>query len=385
MTFRSLCSTLLVPLLLTGVWTSASGGCQATAANNGFGGAAATGATTGQGGKAAAGGNGQGGNSNGAGGEMSFDAGSSEAGLTDATACTSTSAAAELIPLDILILLDRSGSMDYSGTWAEVAPALKGFVTDPASAGLSVGIVYFPADTQGDDCNVALYETPAVEVKELPGNAKAMTDSIDKQTQDGMTPTWGALNGALHYATARQDAHPDHKVILVFATDGDPTSCAEEDPDKIALLPKSALNYNGVQTFVIAMEGATLDNLNLWAAAGGTGQAYDVSKNPQAFSQKMAEIRKAALTCEFNIPAPPEGEKLDPERVNVNYMPGDGGPAVTIPRSNNAADCGNGAGWYYDNAAQPTKILLCPATCGLMQTDGQAKVDVLFGCKTEIN
>jgi Mg-chelatase subunit ChlD len=386
MTFRSLRSLMVAPLLLAGAWTASSSGCQATAANNGFGGAAPSSAT-GEGGKTSAGG-GHAGGSTGAGGDVTFDAGASEAGLTDATACTSTSAAAELIPLDLLILLDRSGSMDDQVKWPGATGAIKSFVNDPASKGVNVGIVYFPVDVQGDDCNEKLYEKPVVDVAALPGNAKAITDSIDATSAQGNdTPTWGALNGALHFATALQDAHPDHKVIVVFATDGDPTACtdAQQDPSTIAELPKSALDYNGVETYVIAMAGATIDNLNKWAAAGGTGQAYDVSQNIQAFSQKMADIRKAALACQFNIPAPPKGQKLDPERVNVKYAPGDGSTPVTIPQSKNLADCGNAPGWYYDNGAQPTKILLCPSTCAIVQKDAKATLDVMFGCKTEIN
>ncbi len=390
MTFRSVCSMLFAPLVLAGAWTAASGGCQANAENNGFGGSpsASTTTTGGQGGQTGgSGGHSQGG-SNGAGGEIAFDAGVSEAGLTDATACVSASAAAELIPLDMLILLDRSGSMDDSVKWPGATTALKAFVNDPASTGVNVGITYFPVETQGDDCIEQLYEKPAIDVGPLPANSKALVASIDKELPDGSdTPTWGALNGALRFATARQDANPNHKVILVFATDGDPTACTsdQQEPDIIAQLPQSALNYNGVQTYVIAMAGATIDNLNQWAAAGGTGQAYDVSQNIQAFSQKMADIRKAALACEFAIPPPPEGEKLDSERVNVNYVPGDGSAPETIPRAANAADCGNLPGWYYDNAAKPTKILLCPGTCEMLQQDGKAKLDVLFGCETQIN
>ena len=390
MTFRSVCSMLLAPLVLAGAWSSASTGCQANAENNGFGGSASssTSTGTGKGGSNGSGGDGQGGGATGAGGEVAFDAGASEAGLTDANACVSTSAAAELIPLDMLILLDRSGSMDDSVKWPGATKAIKAFVQDPASTGMNVGITYFPVDTDADDCVPALYQKPVVAIDALPGNAKALVDSIDAETPAGNdTPTWGALNGALRFATEWQDANPKHKVVLVFATDGDPTACTsdQQDPAIIGDLPQSALNYNGVQTYVIAMAGATIDNLNQWAVKGGTGQAYDVSQNIQAFSQKMSDIRKAALACEFNIPPPPENKKLDPDRVNVNYVPGDGGAPETIPRAANAADCNGLPGWYYDNLAAPTKILLCPETCDLLQKDGKAKLDVVFGCETHIN
>jgi hypothetical protein len=389
MTFRSLCSVLLAPLVLAGVWSASSAGCKANAESNEFGTSSPSGTTTGAGtGGHSSGSGGASHGGSGAGGEDVFDAGASDGGFTDASACVSTSAKAELIPLDMLILLDRSGSMDDEVKWPGSTTAIKAFVNDAASAGINVGITFFPIDTDGDDCIEKMYETPVVDLGPLPANAKALVAAIDAAKPAGNdTPTWGALNGALRFATAQQDAHPDHKVILVFATDGDPTACSmdQQEPDTIAKLPQSALNYNGVQTYVIAMAGATIDNLNKWAAAGGTQQAYDVSQNIQAFSQKMADIRKAALACEFKIPAPPEGEKLDPERVNVSYDPGDGSPAVTLPQASNPADCGNQDGWYYDNAAKPTKILLCPTSCQTLAKDSKAKLDVLFGCETHIN
>ena len=48
------------------------------------------------------------------------------------------------------------------------------------------------------------------------------------------------------------------------------------------------------------------------------------------------------------------------------------------------ADCASAEnGWYYDNEAQPTKILACPQTCSGVQAGGAAaRVEVLFGCKT---
>ena len=60
-----------------------------------------------------------------------------------------------------------------------------------------------------------------------------------------------------------------------------------------------------------------------------------------------------------------------------------GGQPETWPKYANQAACpAAGNGWYYDNDAAPTKILLCPSTCSMVKnTKGQ--VDVLFGCATQ--
>ena len=51
----------------------------------------------------------------------------------------------------------------------------------------------------------------------------------------------------------------------------------------------------------------------------------------------------------------------------------------------NMANCpANGNGWYYDNPAAPTQIILCPASCTLVEGDMTGEVDVTLGCSTVI-
>ena len=294
--------------------------------------------------------------------------------------CVETNVEAEQVQLDVIVLQDRSGSM--SGTkWDGTVAALQTFVNDPASAGINIGIVYFPADDSFDDCVVDDYKN-VLAYGQLPGNAAAFTQSLDTTSPNGGTPLYGGLFGALYAATFMQDAEPDHKVIVVLASDGDPTSCTVTSIPEIAGLAQKAYNYNGVQTFVIAISGSTLTNLNQIAMAGGTTQAYDVTANISAFSQKMAEIRAAALGCELPIPEPPDNEELDPNLVNVNYTPGGMGTAQKLTKKDGKADCGSAGGWYYDDPDNPTKIIFCPATCQTIQADASAEVQVGFGCKT---
>jgi len=78
--------------------------------------------------------------------------------------CAGEEHAAELIPLDMYIMLDRSLSM-YARTsagitkWDAVTQALGSFATDPRSDGIGVGIQYFPANQPciaDDDCDSGL-------------------------------------------------------------------------------------------------------------------------------------------------------------------------------------------------------------------------------------
>lgn len=311
-------------------------------------------------------------------------AGAGEGELDDDASCAQTSARTTLLPLDMLILLDRSGSM-LGSKWSGVTSAISRFVHDTASAGMNVGLTYFPRGTAGqNDCEHTSYETLAVPFGELPMNTPALTASIHETSPSGGTPMRPALQGVLAAATAYQDANPSHKVIVVLATDGDPSGCANNTVSSTAELAQRALNYNGVQTYVIAVEGSTVSNLDQIAAAGGTTRAFDITSDISAFSAKMAEIRASALPCELLVPEPPSGAILDKDRVAVKLASGASGE-LEIPKADNEADCGTGPGWYYDDEVLPKKIILCPTSCTTVQATVQAKLDVLFGCEPKLN
>jgi von Willebrand factor type A domain len=304
-------------------------------------------------------------------------------GSSGSGACVTTSAEAHRIPLDIVFLIDRSASM--SGIkWNGTKAALTKFFNDPASVDIGAGLVYFPAQ-KSDQCTPTSYQVLDVPIDVLPMNAFALTNSMPFDALGSITPTYGALKGALMSATAYQDAHPTHKVIVVLATDGDPTGCEARTIDDIANLATSARKYNGVRTYVIGVAGSTIANLDKIAAAGGTMSAYDITQDIGAFSAKIAEIRTQALGCDFALPAPPNGQALDPDKVNFTYTPQSMGAPKILPRADDLADCKGQPGWYYGSSSGSTEILLCPASCATVQADSKAKVSVLFGCNSVVN
>lgn len=97
----------------------------------------------------------------------------------------------------------------------------------------------------------------------------------------------------------------------------------------------------------------------------------------------QAVISSAKLSCELTIP-PPKTGTVDPAKVNVAIQ--SSGNQVYLPGVADAAACGTGAGWYYDNPAKPTTVTLCPASCETAQASvGPGKpghIEVLFGCTT---
>jgi hypothetical protein len=340
--------------------------------------------------------------------------------------CAGTSVEPKKIPLDMYIVFDQSGSMKdmvTGGTkWDVIKGALSTFAQNGASAGISVGLGYFPAVIAGaptgctvdadcgnygpctgglingnmhflgvcakaDQCQPGSYQ-PDVAVGALPGVATAIVNSLGGHSPGGGTPTYPAMQGGYDYTKMWAAAHPDHKTILVLATDGDPSGC-DPTTNNVGTIATNLVTpaQNGtppILTFVIGV-GNSLGSLNQIASAGGTGMAFIVDTagaDPGGqFLAAMKQIEGSpALGCQYTVPVPPMGA-ADFSKVNVQLTP-PGGSVVLLKRVNDAASCTpTDGGWHYDNNTTPTQIILCDSTCGSINaaTD-KPKVDVVLGC-----
>jgi hypothetical protein len=230
----------------------------------------------------------------------------------------------------------------------------------------------------------------SVPIAPLPGNASPIIDALNATDPLGGTPTRPALEGAITHARQWAIANPDHKVVVVLATDGEPSTsiCTPNTIAAVEQVAQDGLNgMPSIPTYVIGV-GLSLTSLNAIAAAGGTGTAYIIDSGgntTQQFIDAMNDIRESAgLDCEYQIPEPLPGEMIDFTKVNVQYIPGDGGPPEDILHAKDAADCDPvHGGWYYDDNNNPTKILMCQATCMKIENDNQGKIDILLGCDTK--
>jgi hypothetical protein len=90
-------------------------------------------------------------------------------------------------------------------------------------------------------------------------------------------------------------------------------------------------------------------------------------------------ISGTELACDFAIPAPPTGEALDLSKVAVSYTPGNGGPVQTYAQASTRELCEPNAFYIQDD-----RIYLCPDTCAAVKVDAAAMVDVLYTCERSI-
>jgi hypothetical protein len=332
------------------------------------------------------------------GGTTSGSAGSAGSGgtVTDGTACAAVSRDSTKAEVALLFMVDISGSMNcpvpelsppcevqpsktYSTTrWSEMDPALKAFFDSPDSANMWAGISFF---SRNGSCTASDYEKPDSEIALLPAAAMNLDAVVDKQKPQGSTPTVPALQGALNHANDWATAHPDQSVVVVYATDGYPMSCDSSNTiaNAATIAATAYAGPNKIRTYVLGV-GPNLSDLNAIAMSGGTDQATQIDTGQDVTAQLTAsfnEIRSAvAVECTYTVPAPPAGQTLDPNEVNVNYTSGSN-PPVAVP-FNNTATCDQG--WQYTNGNK--EIVLCGSTCDEVKADPNASIQVLFGCQT---
>ena len=99
-------------------------------------------------------------------------------------ACATSSAQAERVPVYLVFMIDRSGSMSQNQKWPTIVAGLETFFNDPASSGLYASVQFFKSP---NECDVASYQTPAVAMTGLPSPMFKAT--IDTYAPNGGTPT----------------------------------------------------------------------------------------------------------------------------------------------------------------------------------------------------
>lgn len=331
----------------------------------------------------------------------------------DDSGCVGSAFEGESIPLDILVMFDLSCSMsctvnqsgcclpqnqDAPQTWRlyPVRGAMRTFLQDPESAGIGVGLAFFgnhPLDDNRDPvvCSVEHYSTPTVPIAPLPGNASALMTALEAGMPEGGTPTHLAIDGACAQVANWKSANPGHKVVVLLVTDGIPEySCNAT----IQLAETAARNcYDagaGTEIYVLGVtannngQGNSLTQLDRIAVAGGTEHAYLTNTNDVSGSMLAAlnAIRAdAVIPCDLAIPEPPPGETLAPDKINIGICNPAGQPMPT-PYVSDVNNCGDHAGWYYDDPNSPSTIHLCNVTCETVKAAGSS-LFFSVGCKTQ--
>ena len=316
-----------------------------------------------------------------------------EAGDAAIEACNGVSVEAEAVPVDVFVIMDRSQSMGLAvkgsnmTRWDALHAAVQSFTRNPDAASIRAGIGFFSLSGGADDaldCNSGGYATPSVPIGLISEVGTDLAAAMDRITPGGLTPTVPALEGAISYARSWAQANPGRATTVVLVTDGFPTQC-DNAPEHISAAAQSGYESpEHIRTFVIGVGDVAKFNLDNYARAGGSKSAYltDAGDVTTTFVDALNNITNRALACEYQLPPPPDGMKLDTTKVQVVYSPASGAPEE-VPSISSFSACAKNpnGGWYYDNADSPSKITVCPCTCARLQA---GRVDVRLGCKPRL-
>jgi hypothetical protein len=272
---------------------------------------------------------------------------------------------ATAIPPNVLIVLDRSGSMDDNlggdqGTKWQVAQAAIGQVVNEYGAYVQFGLSLYPGIDPA--CDVGSGCAPGdVFVDVGTGTAGEIVDVLALvETCTLGTPTAEALEGLQDYSGLEDLERPN---FILLITDGKST-CDDPVPVVSALRDQTP----EIKTFVVGFgKGADPDELNGMAEAGGTAlegdPKYYQADDAQALVDAFAEIAGSVLSCTFVLDMVPP----NPDELYV-YINGE-----EVPRDPIHMD-----GWDY--VPQTNQITFYGPPCALLQS-GQAKdLEIIFGC-----
>jgi hypothetical protein len=313
-------------------------------------------------------------------------------------------------PVNILLVIDKSGSMDTdiaSGVtrWDAMVEAVNAAV-DGSKASISYGLALYPTDA--DSCG-----SPT----DLNVPVQAGTDAVDPiatelsgTSPSGGTPTAGALQVALDYFANGDGSTLEGDKYVLLATDGGPNcnpdlncnadgctlniehaqdpslypactaavNCCDSDApsclDDVATTSAvQDLADAGIKTIVVGIPGTEAYD-TLLDTLGTTGNAPNPDGPPAYYKVEAGSASGLAdvLTsitqglikiCDFKLASVPQDSSL----LNVEI---DGEKIAPDPDN----------GWSYD--MDTNTVTLLGDTCDKIKTEGAQSVRVLYGCQT---
>lgn len=244
---------------------------------------------------------------------------------------------------DMLIVLDRSGSMNENNRWNASVSALKS-VTERLQSSIRFGLMAFPGaamttsqPTQtidpcaflGGSCPIqvgggwggnATCEAGSIVVPIEQDTAPAISAALDNMAPSGNTPTSHSLREA-HKLLGSGEAAPDAVVtpkFVLLVTDGEP-NCEGNNRQALdsTVAAIEELANDGIRTYVVGyntQSGQAKQSMDRMAAAGGTGLKEHIAvENEQTLVAALEDITGRAISCTFVLEQAPN----DPSYVSV--------------------------------------------------------------------
>ena len=315
--------------------------------------------------------------------------------------CAANVVKAEPAKVDILFIVDASGSM--SEELIQTKTNINNFAQTIGKSGLDYRVLMVAGD---DICvppplgGVSCASKPP-QFHKIPVHVES-TDALqillDTYDNSGSSTGWGSHKAPIPW---RDLVRPESVKIFVVITD-DESDVSDTSFDTQLLQKKPAGMFGTPQQrnyIVDSIVGWSKGTPPLSSSKCGTavnpGMTYQrLSKLTGGLIDSVCETSFAGvfnnlakgvskrLACQLNMPKDENGGEVDPTKVQVEYTPSDGSGARKLVQVTGPTKCKKVTdGWFYDDPETPTQVILCPDTCTEVAEDTQAEMNVLVGCK----
>ena len=314
--------------------------------------------------------------------------------------CGGVAVNAEVAPPNLLIMLDRSCSMNAAPdtkvdagpggklkTKWEIAQSAIATLTKQYKGKIRFGLELFP-DVAGDVCDQAVpVPVPVAANQESTINDLLFEALTNKGAGMNYFPNYPCVTN-INYAVATsvgQLTDSTRKNFSILMTDGAQSGCAMPDAGDSDIYTKTIIanqHAAGVDTFVIGFGGGVDKTaLNSFALAGGQPNPaappdagadptppfyYDAADEAQ-LTAALASIAKRTLSCTMKLASSPPGE--DVSLINI-FLDANATPVPLLDEA--------GTHWSYDTASK--SITFLGADCEALKEGKIGNVSVVFGC-----
>jgi hypothetical protein len=313
--------------------------------------------------------------------------------------CAATVAQVEKAKVDIVFIIDNSGSMGAEMT--QVKTNVNAFAQSIGQTGLDYRVIMIVAKASSPaQTGLVLCVPPPLGgpncTDNLPTFRHVNQSVASTNALSLLLSTYDSTNAALSWrGNLRQDSY---KVFVVVTDDQSSVTAQAFDTQLLAKQPAGMFGTAASRRYIFHtiagwQDGTPVLSATKCSSAVNTGSRYQElsqltggivdSVCKTDYSGVLANIARGTtqrLACELTLPTQ---ANADPTKVAVQVTP-PGGQPRTLTRVLDSGRCAaNPGSWYYDDNTTPTKILLCADTCAGVNAQQGTKIEALVGCLTE--
>ncbi|MFK7999490.1 MAG: VWA domain-containing protein [Polyangiales bacterium] len=259
---------------------------------------------------------------------LPFDAVGHDGPLPDRATCAQQEVAAGRTTPHVIIVVDQSGSMDEdfgdSNRWDALRDSLlaepDGFIY-----ALQEEVIFGLALFSGDEAMCPILTT----VPSALNNHAAIAEVYNEEEIRSETPTGDSMDQLLDELLSAPDRN-DNPTIFILATDGEPDTCEEPNPQNgqaEALAAVRRAYENDIRTYVISV-GTDISEAHLTDMAnaglgrsGGPDAEFWVAGDDVGLRDALGEIIGGALSCTIELEGRIDVAEACTGRVELNGNP----------------------------------------------------------------